>query len=303
MAQRSMWVWRGTTFAVLAFLAGTAWAKLSLGVRFPDIVMENVQPGAIINLRQMKSVPYVVINQSDVTLDILVEPEIPRKGPSQAKEDYEPVPNPEWLKIVPNRFRLGPGDVASAEVILSVPDDAGLVGKHLQVNISAHSEGTGALGVGVNHFVRFSVGVPGPLALKKEKDRQALATLDLDMTPPTLRLDKVPLGQKIDVKAFKGVGLKVTNRGNDPVKLRLLSVKALANTREPGWEAPDPSWMNVAPSVLKIKPNQIKETKLTLEIPNASENKGKKFLFLVTAELEGLGIPLQVMTRIFVTTE
>ncbi|MBL0058656.1 MAG: hypothetical protein IPP35_06030 [Elusimicrobia bacterium] len=154
--------------------------------------MENVATGSVINLRQMKGVPYVVINQSDQPVEVLVEPLVPIPGPAQAKEDYEPVPNPEWLRIVPNRFKLGPGDLASAEVILSVPKDPALVGRHFQVNIHAATEGTGSLAIAVNHYVRFSVEGPGPAALKKEKDRQKLGTLDLDMTPPRSDLKKSP---------------------------------------------------------------------------------------------------------------
>ncbi|MBL0058655.1 MAG: hypothetical protein IPP35_06025 [Elusimicrobia bacterium] len=111
------------------------------------------------------------------------------------------------------------------------------------------------------------------------------------------------MGQTIDLKELKGVGVKLTNRGNELVRLRVLSVKPEANFREAGWSDPNPSWMKVEPAVLKLKPNQIKETRPTLTIPNEPENRGKKFLFLITAELEGLEIPLQVHTRVFVTTE
>ncbi len=303
MEVRTMWARRGLALTALCLVTAAVWGKLSLAVRFPDIVMENVGSGAVINLRQMKGVPYVVINQSDQPVDVLVEPEVPIPGPAQAKEDYEPVPNPEWLRIVPNRFKLGPGDLASAEVILTVPDDPKLIGRHFQVNIHAKTEGTGSLALAVNHYVRFSVGGPGPAALRKEKDRQTLATLDVDITPPTIRLEHVVLGRPIDIKAVKGVGVKLTNRGNDPVKLKVISVKPEANLREVGWENPDPSWLKVKPSVLKLKPNQIKETDLTLTVPDVPENKGKKFLLLVTAELAGLEIPVQIYTRVFFTTE
>ncbi len=75
---RNRRVRRGWAWAGLLLLTVSAWAKLSLGVRFPDLVMENVAPGSLINLRQLKGLPYVVINQStEMTLDVLVEPEIP----------------------------------------------------------------------------------------------------------------------------------------------------------------------------------------------------------------------------------
>ena len=240
---RNRKVRRGWAWAGLLFLTVPVWAKLSLGVRFPDLVMENVAAGTVINLRQLKGLPYVVINQSDeMTLDVLVEPEIPVLGPAQAKEGYEPVPTADWLKVVPNRFKLGPGDAASSEVVLSVPDDPGLVGKHFQVNIKAKSQDVGMLALAVNSYVRFSIGAPGPASLKKEKDRQTLQKLDLELNPGALRMEKVPLGRLVPFADIKGAPLKIINKGNDPVKLKLVSIKPEANLREPGWtEQLDPA--------------------------------------------------------------
>ena len=126
--------------------------------------------------------------------------------------------------------------------------------------------------------------------------------LDLDMTP-TLRLDKVPLGKSIALDALGGT-LKITNRGDDPVKLKFASNRVIASLREPGWtDPPHPEWLSMKPAVVKVKPNQIKPVKLFLKIPDAPENRGQKFQFLITAELADLGIPLQYYTRVYVTTE
>ena len=302
---RNRKVRRGWAWAGLLFLTVPVWAKLSLGVRFPDLVMENVAPGTVINLRQLKGLPYVVINQSDeMTLDVLVEPEIPVLGPAQAKEGYEPVPTADWLKVVPNRFKLGPGDAASSEVVLSVPDDPGLVGKHFQVNIKAKSQDVGMLALAVNSYVRFSIGAPGPASLKKEKDRQTLQKLDLELNPGALRMEKVPLGRLVPFADIKGAPLKIINKGNDPVKLKLVSIKPEANLREPGWtEQLDPAWLTVKPDVLKLKGNQIREVQVFLTIPDKPENRGKKFMFLLQAEMADLGLPLQFYTRVYVSTE
>jgi hypothetical protein len=54
---------------------------------------------------------------------------------------------------------------------------------------------------------------------------------------------------------------------------------------------------------MKIKPDQIKGTDFTLTIPDVPENKGKKFLFLIQAEMDGYDFPLSVSSRVFVITE
>lgn len=288
----------------LFFLAGsTVWGKLSLSVRFPEIEMENVQPGSVINVRQIRGVPYVVINGSDYPIDVKVGPEIPVPGPAGVKVDFEPVPNPEWLRIVPNHFKLGPGDIGSAEVILSVPNDPKLVGRHFQVNIHAGSDGTEEIAVGINSFIRFTVGALGPASAKKEKKRIVLSALDLDMTPSVIRLDNIPLGKSVSLKEMKNVLLKMTNRGNEQVKLKLTSVRTDNTQKENGWEIPNPKWLKIKAPHMKMKPDQIKGTDFMLNIPDVPENKGKKFLFLIQAEMDGYDFPLVVSTRVFVTTE
>jgi hypothetical protein len=288
---------------VFLLLGSIAWGELSLAVRFPEIEMENVRPGSVINLRQIRGVPYVLINGSDYPIAVNVGPEIPVPGPSGAKRDFEPVPNPEWLKIVPNRFKLGPGDIGSAEVILSVPDDPSLIGRHFQVNIHAGSDGPEEIAVGINSYIRFTVGALGPASTKKEKKRMVLNALDLDMTPSVQRLENVPLGKTVSLKELKNVLLKVTNRGNDPIRLKLASVRTDNTQKETGWEIPNPDWLKISTVRMKIKPDQIKGTDLTLSIPDVPENKGKKFLFLIQAEMDGYDFPLSVSSRVYVITQ
>lgn len=293
----------GWILSLFILLGSTAWGKLSLAVRFPEIEMENVEPGSVINVRQIRGVPYVVINGSDHAIDVKVGSEIPVPGPAGAKVDFEPVPNPDWLKIVPNQFRLGPNDIGTAEVILSIPDDPKLVGRHFQVNIHAGSDGPEEIAVGINSFIRFTVGALGPASAKKEKKRMVLSALDLNMTPPVIRMEAVPLGKNVSLKEMKNYLLKVTNRGNDRVKLKLTSVRTDNTQKETGWEIPDPLWLKIKSPRMKIGTDQIKGTDFTLNIPNAPENKGKKFLFLIQGEMDGYDFPLSVSARIFVTTE
>jgi hypothetical protein len=275
-----------------------------LGVRFPDIVMQMVPPGAVLNLREAKGIPFVIINKSDRAVDVVVEPEIPVQGPAHAKDGYEPVPSAEWVKVIPNTFRMQPGEMASSDVILAVPDDKALVGRHFQINLRTRTTNAGFLAVAVVNFIRFSVGTSGPAELKKEKDLKTLQQLDLDLSPITIRLEGVPLGEKVDVKAFKGSSLKLTNRGDKPVKLRLESTKIPVNMQDFGWPSTEhPEWLTVSPALLKVKANRIEDAKVYLRIPKTPENQGKKFLFLVRAVLVDEDVALEVTSRIYVTTQ
>jgi hypothetical protein len=298
------WIRRTGLAALAAAVPGLASAKMSLAVTFPDIVMEKVEPGSVINLRQLKGIPYVVTNRSDIAVEVVIEAETPEKGPGEAKESYEPLATPEWLRAVPSKFRLEPGEVASADIILSIPTDPQYVGRHFQVNLKARTLNAGGLALAVRNFVRFSVGTMGPEALKKEKDLKAVANVKLDLNPTTIRVDHAALGKKLDIAKLTGEVLKIVNTGKDTASLRFKSVTVEQNMQEKGYtNTPTPGWLTVKPAVLKVKPNQIQETKLFLEIPQDPANAGKKWLFLVRGELEGLSIPLEIHCRVYVTTD
>ncbi len=83
----------------------------------------------------------------------------------------------------------------------------------------------------------------------------------------------------------------------------MASVRTDNTQKENGWDIPDPEWLKIKTPRMKIKTDQIKGTDLILNIPNVPENQGKKFLFLIQAEMDGYDFPLSVSSRIFVTTE
>jgi hypothetical protein len=263
--------------------------------------LEKVDPGTVLNFRQDKSIPYVVINRTDGPVDVAVESQEPDK--KALKEGYEPVPKPEWLRIIPDHFHMEKGEVATADVILSVPNDPTLVGRHFQANIHAHTQGKTFLAVGILNTVRFSIGVIGPDSLKKEAALKTLENLDLDLTPQSVKAEGVPLGRSVALKDLKAGPLKITNRGAETIRLKLSAVTVDNTLKHPDFDAADPAWLTLKPATLKVKSNRIEEAAMFLNIPNVPENRGRKFMFVVRAELEGMGLPLEVNSRVYVTTE
>src|SRR5262245_15537034 len=87
------------------------WAK-GIAVRFVDIVMENVEPGTNVNLRVYKNLPLVVINNDNEDMDVAVEVVLP--DAKEMKEGYEPIPDPTWIKVLPDKYHLGPRASASS---------------------------------------------------------------------------------------------------------------------------------------------------------------------------------------------
>jgi len=290
------------SFMVIALITMTVpvLASLGLAVRFPDIVLEQVNPGMILNFRQDKNIPYVLINKSDIAVDVMVEAEPAKKD--SLKEGYESALKPDWVKVLPTHIHLEKGEVATADVILSVPNDPSLVGHHFQMNLHAHTIGSGFLAVGVMNYIRFSVGTMGPKSLNKESALKTLSNLDLDLTPQSVKAEGVPLGRAVALKDFKAGPLKITNRGEEALRLRLKSVTVENTLKHPDYDVADPKWLTVKPEVLKVKSNHIEEAALTVKIPDVPENRGRKFMFVVRAELDKMDISLAVTSRIYVET-
>jgi hypothetical protein len=291
------------SFMFIALAALPAFAKLSLGVRFPDLVMEKLELGGIYNLRHLRGIPYVLINQSDKAVDAEIVVQAPRK--QDMKDGYEPIPDANWMRVVPNKFKMEPGDVATADVILSVPGDASLTGRHFQATVLSRTTGKNLMQVGVASAVRFSVGVTGPEALNAERkaDASALVNFDVEASPQTMQLPAFPMGRPVDVKKERGLSVKVANKGDAQLRFKVSSAGIDPTLRVGGYEAGDPAWLSVSPAVVKVKSNRIEEVRLSLNIPAAAANAGRKFMFLVKFELEGMDMPLELHSKLLVTTE
>ncbi|MBI4055117.1 MAG: hypothetical protein HY402_03175 [Elusimicrobia bacterium] len=277
---------------------GMAYAKIGLGTQFFDAVIENLEIGGVYNLRELRGIPYQVKNSGDAEAEVLVEVLQPEE--KELKPEYEPIPDPSWIQILPERHRMPPHSKAFSDLVITIPEDPGLAGRHFQAVLWAHTVDTGLFGAGVRSRVRFSVGA-GPETLKEERRRKAMVKLNFDIWPQTLYLSRVEAGEKYDVKKKEAKSLKVTNRSDELAEFVLESVaweKALAETLVPGYEAAaDPGWLELQPKRFKVKPNSVREVKLFLRIPE--EMGEKKIGFLIEARLP-IGTVVSRSHRVFV---
>jgi len=277
---------------VVAVLSVAAMGShLGIGIKFADLNLSNVNPGSMVNLREVKNLPYVISNRSNFGVEVFLEPEIPKN----TNRGYEPIPKAEWITMVPNRFRLAPGDVGVAEVVLKVPDDMSLSGKKYQVNLHAHTLPVNTIALSVTHSVTFSVGDKG------EVSPSSLFSTDFDMTP-TLRLKNVPVGKKISFTDCGVSAFKLVNKGDVPVFVHLKSETSPTIIQDSEWKTQgDPSWLTPKDSTVSVKKNKIHTTDFFLKIPNSPKNYGEKFFFLIVGEVEQSRTRLY--SRIYVETE
>lgn len=278
-------------------------AAIGLRSRFSEAILENLEVGRVYNLRELRNLPYQVINAGDIELEVLNEIEIPPK--ESLTEGYEPIPDPTWIKVIPEKFGLKPGEIGSSDIVILIPDEPQYVGRHYQAAIWSHTVGSGLLGVGVRSRLRLSTG-KGPETLAAEKRKRGLVAIDLDLTPSSVYLEGIEIGEHYDVKKMKGVSLKITNRTNSKVQFKLESVPYKPEFGlPPGYErAPESSWLELKPQVLEIKSNRIKESKMFIRIPLDEKHRGKKYAFLAKGEIIAKEIlPVEFYTKVYVTVK
>ncbi len=279
-----------------------------IAVQFADVVLGNLQPGGVYNLRALRGLTYTVQTNYEGTRDFEVVVRAPR--PEELEEGYEPIPEPSWLRVVPNTFRLAHRENMQCTLIISVPDNEEYRNRHFQVMLLAtvkpdpFAKGV-SLVAQVLSRLRFSIGTESPEILEASEKRKKFLTLNFRLEPDSVYIRNVELGKPIRL-GEKGVpALKVVNLGPESVVLQIKSIPcekrfSIVSGYEP---TPNPHFLKCKKDVLKIKSNRIRNVPLILEIPDEAEYRGKQYAFVIKAELKDTGVPLEIYSRVYVETK
>jgi hypothetical protein len=287
-------------FTSFIFFTNNCFA-LGLAARFGDIIVENAQIGRTYNLRETLRIPLGVENRSTAEVTVVVEFEQPSK--KILSDSYEVIPDPSWLKSIPDKLRIGPKSVGFFDILLTIPDDPTLNHRHFQAIIKARTIDTGLIAVAVENKLRFSIG-PGPSSIAEEKRSKAMAKLDFNVSPQNIYITDVPVGTKFDVKKEQNKAIRVANYATDPLSIRLKSDVWSPQIYKPEvYEAiPDPNWIKFKKDTLEINPEEIGSFTFTIEIPNEPQYKGKSFAGIIRSELT-TGFWLDAPVKVFITTK
>ena len=281
---------------------------IGLSTRFADIVLERMPAGQPYNLRVSKDLPYKIKNNSDEPTRVEIHIEQPKKI---LAEGYEPIPDPTWIRVVPNEFTLGGAEESYSDLIILVPEDEIYQGRHYQASIIANGISASAVNDGVAFGcalasrIRFSVGTVGPEALQSLKRRNLLLELDFDLTPTRMHLMEITIGNTFDLKKEEKPVLKIVNRGSKKLKFNFRSVKVESKftTGEDYEPAPEPGWLKFKRSTKKVGSNKIKDVEMIFDIPEKEEYRDKRYMFVVRCGIEDYDVPVEVFSRIFVVTK
>lgn len=299
---RGRWLWTGLPVLACSFLGPPTEceAKIGLAARFGDVIMEGVQIGRSYSLREAAKVPFGVENRGDAETEVVVEFQPPR--PSLLAKDYEPAPDLSWFRAVPDRLRLPAKGLGFFDLIMTIPDDPALIGKHYQVMVVAKGN-SGMFGVAIENKIRISIG-PGPGSVQAEKKRKAMQQLDFDVTPRSLYLTGIPLGRAYDTRKEQKKALRVANYAADALTVQFSVEKwdgrfAMAEGYEP---IPDPGWIRMKTKSLSVGSDEIAQAALIVEIPDKPEHRGKRWAAMVRTGLQS-GFWLDAPVKVFVETQ
>ena len=286
----------------------TVWAQLGLSTKMGLVTMENLQPGETYNTREAVNIPYVLTNRSAIPVSIHIEIQKPGEDKGMKEMGYEPIPDTSWVKLSKYELPADPGQDVATDIFITVPNDDKHLGKKYQVNLAATAKGKQHLAVGLLSKVRFTVALRRLTAdeLSQRKKAAEIGDINFDLSPDRVFLENVPLGRKVNVsKQFKQT-LKLSN----PNKEDFIYLMGAGTPRQeemeniPGYEdAPDASFLSLDVSQVKVKANSIKKIGMVLKFPDKDEYKGKKYCFIVRAEVLGAPVELRKLVRVFVSTK
>jgi hypothetical protein len=278
-------------------LAAPVAAKVGISSQFVDVVIEGLRPGGIYNLREIKGVPYTVKNRGSSPQ--VVQVEAVNVDLTKLVDPYEPVPDPNWIRIEPSVMRIDPGEAGFGDVIISIPNDPALDGKHYQADIWARTVNTGFFSAGVRSRLRFSIG-KGPQSLAAERRAKAMVNVNYDLWPSRMYVKEAQVGKKYDVKRKEKKSFKLTNRGEENIEFVFSAIPWLTTNVPTGYERITKlDWVKFKPSKVKVKGGRVKDVRMILD-DAPEELRGKSIAFVVQVALP-IGTPISATHRVFMT--
>lgn len=134
-------------FAQYAFAGG-------LSTTFGEVLVENLPLGKTYSMEKEGKLPLIITNTSREKVSLKIEVLSPQEG--ELKEDFEPIPDIDWIRLSQREFVVDPGRSARTDVVISVPDDKEYLGKKYQVFIWSHTVGR-TIGVGLKSKLLFTI--------------------------------------------------------------------------------------------------------------------------------------------------
>ncbi len=273
-----------------------------LSTQLGEAVIENLQIGHTYNLNQLANLRLIVTNTSDYGVNLKMDVLLPDS--SGLKDGAEAVPDTSWVKLSRDTFALGPNEKASADIIISIPDDRRYLGKKYQVTIWSHTLGGGSGGMSLAYGLKTRIFFTTDTvkALESQVVTSSEASVNLTLKPEEIRLDDIGLGVIYDVEKKRGLTLRITNFSERKQRIELKSLtvgNSLARLMEGYADTPDASYLEFSENEFVLSPKDTKMVKMYVTFPPKKEYRGKKYMFVIHAITVGEKVTTGVYSRLY----
>ena len=147
-------------------------APPTLSATVSSVTLSDVPIGAPVALRLPNGGYYALRNDSPARLKARIAPMVPTYCQRQANTPvYSPVTNMSWVTIEPRTFDIPPHSESEAMVIVRLPNDPSLLGKHLEFWIRAEAMANGMASVALYSRIRLDVAKERPAELERVRAR------------------------------------------------------------------------------------------------------------------------------------
>lgn len=278
-------------------------ARYGFYTKFAEVTLSGLKPGMIYSLKEEQKLPYKVVNSADRKRNVEVVVVVPQE--QHLRKGYEPIPDISWVKVIPDRFELNPGESTNCDLIISIPDDEKYANRHYQAMIRTQTvEDPDVKGVAVSVAIqtrfKFSTG-PTPAVERAEYRKKVLEALKIEMMPFSLKVGELEMGNEIILDGFNYSTPQLINRGRESYEIDLNIAKdpknyGLAQGYEP---IPDDINIELENKNIKLKSRRIEDIIMRLRIPDKKKYDGKKFAFVIVAEVKWKELPIKLYSRVY----
>jgi hypothetical protein len=301
---------RGLRLAVLlaaALILGCSAADaIGLRTKFGQVRVRGLKIGQTYSLNSLLSLPLRLVNSGDRP-EVLRIDVMPVK--SAAVPGYEPIPDSSWVKLEKQDFTVAPGHEAVTDIIVSIPNDAKLLGRRFEIHIwSRTTTEKDMYNVGVESQLLLEISSVPPTEdeLKKKFVERKLANLDFTLYPVEGVAEDVPLGRELDLKKERKLSIKLVNPNDARLNFKIRSVPRWESllTLPGGFEDPASfNWVRPATDTVLMEGNSIRDTALLINIPDDERYRGKSYMFPIEVEVLEQEIPSRIYYKLFVKTQ
>lgn len=207
-------------------------------------------------------------------------------SPRDAKDGYEPWPDPGRVRVSASRAELKPGEASEADLTLTPPKGTAS-GAQYEFDVLATARDRAGASLTLKTRVLLSIGAPLPSA--GEPPGGFVERPGFQLTPTSAEQASPPRdGGASDA----GASVKIVNAGEEDLTVTLSPAREWtdeARLRDGEEAAPNPRWLHFDSETLKVRAGAIARARAWASVPREKRYAGRRWAFVGAVEASGGG--------------